>query len=160
MIVALLSVILSSLDSLLNAGAVVFTQDILRRFTVRRDSAALIAGRYSTVIIAAVASGLAVFVPSVIKGLLVCYGIWAPAILPAAIIGLWSKKPRPLAAFLSMIVGTVVGAAVGIVFLWLQQGPGRISKVETPAIVPALLCSLLAYLIGHYMQRFVGGRER
>ena len=136
MLVALLSVILSSLDSLLNAGAVVFTQDILRRFTVRRDSAALTAGRYSTVLIAAVASGLAVFVPSVIKGLLVCYGIWAPAILPAVIIGLWTKRPRPLAAFLSMIVGTVVGAAVGIVFLAFQQG--RVSKVETPAIVPAL----------------------
>ncbi len=160
MIVALLSVILSSLDSLLNAGAVVFTQDILRRFTLRRDSAALTAGRYSTIIIAAVASGLAVFVPSVIKGLLVCYGIWAPAILPAAIIGLWSKRPRPLAAFLSMIVGTIVGAAVGIVFLVYQQGQGRISKVETPAIVPALACSLVAYLIGHYLQRYVGRADR
>jgi SSS family solute:Na+ symporter len=160
MLVALLSVILSSLDSLLNAGAVVFTQDVLRRFTVRQDSAALTAGRYSTIVIAAVASGLAVFVPSVIKGLLVCYGIWAPAILPAVIIGLWSKRPRPLAAFLSMIVGATVGAAVGIVFLIFQQGQGRVSKVETPAIVPALICSLLAYLIGHHAQRFIGGRDR
>lgn len=158
MIVALLSVILSSLDSLLNAGAVVFTQDILRRFTVRQDSAALIAGRYSTIVIAAIASGLAVFVPSVIKGLLVCYGIWAPAILPALIIGLWTKRPRPLAAFLSMIVGTVVGAAVGITFLAFQHG--HVSKVETPAIVPALVCSLLAYLIGHHAQRFIGGPDR
>jgi len=160
MSVALLSVILSSLDSLLNAGAVVFTQDVLRRFTVRQDSAALTAGRYSTILIAAVASGLAVFVPSVIKGLLVCYGIWAPAILPAAIIGLWTKRPRPLAAFLSMIVGTTVGAAVGIVFLLYQQGQGRVSKVETPAILPALVCSLLAYLIGHRLHRYVGGPDR
>jgi solute:Na+ symporter, SSS family len=156
MVVALLSVILSSLDSLLNAGAVVFTQDVLRRFTVRRDSAALIAGRYSTIVIAAVGSGLAVFVPSVIKGLLVCYGIWAPAILPAVIIGLWTKRPRPLAAFLSMIVGTTVGATVGIVFLVYQQLQGHVSKVDTPAIVPALVCSLLAYLLGH----LIGGRNR
>ncbi|MGE5295153.1 MAG: sodium:solute symporter family protein [Solirubrobacterales bacterium] len=155
MVVALLSVILSSLDSLLNAGAVVFTQDVLRRFTVRRDSAALVAGRYSTIAIAAVGSGLAVFVPSVIKGLLVCYGIWAPAILPALIIGLWSKRPRPHAAFLSMIVGTTVGAAVGIAFLLYQQ-QGRVSKMDTPAIVPALVCSLLAYLLGY----LIGGRER
>lgn len=160
MSVTLLSVILSSLDSLLNAGAVVFTQDVLRRFAVHQDRAALIAGRYSTIIIAAVASGLAVFVPSVLKGLLVCYGIWAPAILPALIIGLWTKRPRPLAAFLSMIVGTTVGAAVGIVFLIVQQGQGRVSKVETPAILPALVCSLVAYLIGHHAQRFVGGRDR
>jgi len=159
MLVALLSVILSSLDSLLNAGAVVFTQDILRRFTARQDRAALIAGRYSTIVIAAVASGLAVFVPTVIKGLLVCYGIWAPAILPAVILGLWTKRPRPLAAFLSMIVGTTVGGAMGIVFLMYQQ-QGHVSKMETPAIVPALVCSLVAYLIGHHIQRFVGGRDR
>jgi len=51
-------------------------------------------------------------------------------------------------------VGTIVGAAVGIVFLASQQG--RVSKVETPAIVPALVCSLAAYLIGHHIQRYVG----
>lgn len=158
MLVALISVILSSLDSLLNAGAVVFTQDILRRFTARQDSAALTAGRYSTVVIAAIAAGLALFVPSVMKGLLVCYGIWAPAILPALIIGLWAKRPRPLAAFLSMIVGTTVGAVVGIMFLLFQYEP--VSKAQAPAIVPALACSLVAYAIGHHAHRFVGGRGR
>ncbi len=86
----------------------VFTQDILRRFTVRQDSAALLAGRYSTVMIATIAAGMALFVPSVIKGLLVCYNIWAPAILPALFLGLWIRRPRPLAGILSMTVGTVV----------------------------------------------------
>ncbi|MEN6336045.1 MAG: hypothetical protein ABFE01_17465, partial [Phycisphaerales bacterium] len=65
-------------------------------------------------------------------------------------------RPRPHAAFLSMIVGTTVGAAVGIVFLVYQQGQGRVSKVDTPAIVPALVCSLLAYLLGY----LIGGRDR
>ncbi len=157
-IVALFSVVLSSLDSLLNAGAVVFTQDILRRFTVRQDDAALVAGRYSTVAIAAVASGLSLFVPSVMRGLLVCYSIWAPAILPALIIGLWIKQPKPWAGFLSMIVGTAVGVGASIWFLQLQHG--AILKVRAPAIVPALLCSLIAYAIGHYAQKFFGGRHR
>jgi solute:Na+ symporter, SSS family len=157
-IVAMFSVVLSSLDSLLNAGAVVFTQDILRRFTLRQDDKALVAGRYSTVAIAVLASGLSLYVPSVIRGLMFCYSIWAPAILPALIIGLWIKRPRPLAGFLSMIVGTSVGVGASIWFLHVQYG--AISKVRAPAIVPALLCSLLAYAIGHYAQRFFGGHDR
>jgi SSS family solute:Na+ symporter len=151
LLVALVSIVLSSLDSLLNAGAVVFTQDIIRRFAARRDSAALAAGRYSTVVIAVVAAGLALFVPSVMKGLLVCYSIWAPAILPALIIGLWTRQPRPLAGFLSMTVGTVVAIVFQLeIFV----------KTEVSAIIPALACSLMAYAVGHYVQRIPGGPSR
>ncbi len=157
-IVAMFSVVLSSLDSLLNAGAVVFTQDILRRFTFRQDESALVAGRYSTIAIAAVASGLSLFVPSIIRGLLFCYSIWAPAVLPALIIGLWIKRPRPWAGFLSMVVGTTVGVGASLWFFHVQTG--AIAKLRAPAIVPALMCSLLAYAAGHYAQRFLGGRQR
>ncbi|HNS20441.1 MAG TPA: sodium:solute symporter family protein [Sedimentisphaerales bacterium] len=148
LLVSLVSVVLSSLDSLLNAGAVVFTQDILRRFTARQDSAALIAGRYSTVAIAAVAAGMAAFVPSVIEGLLICYKIWAPAILPALILGLWLRRPRPLAGILSMIVGTVVP-----ILLQLEM----IFPTDVGAVLPALVCSLAAYAVGHGLQGLFRG---
>ena len=152
LLVSLVSIVLSSLDSLLNAGAVVFTQDILRRFTARQDSAALIAGRYSTVAIAAVAAGIAAFVPSVIEGLLVCYKIWAPAILPALIFGLWLRKPRPLAGILSMTVGTVVP-----ILLQLEM----IFPTDVGAVLPALVCSLAAYAVGHCLHGlFQGGSNR
>ncbi|NLZ05887.1 MAG: sodium:solute symporter family protein [Phycisphaerae bacterium] len=141
LLVSLVSIVLSSLDSLLNAGAVVFTQDILRRFTVRQDSAALLAGRYSTVMIATIAAGMALFVPSVIKGLLVCYNIWAPAILPALFLGLWIRHPRPLAGILSMTVGTAVA-----ILLQLET----FVKTEVGSILPALVCSLAAYAVGHF----------
>jgi len=151
LLVALVSIVVSSLDSLLNAGAVVFTQDIIRRFAARQDSAALIAGRYSTVVIAAVAAGMAVFVPSVIKGLLVCYNIWAPAILPALFLGLWIRHPRPLAGLLSMAVGTVVA-----ILLQLET----FVKTGVGAILPALICSLLAYALGHYAHGLFGRPNR
>ncbi len=152
LLVSLVSIVLSSLDSLLNAGAVVFTQDIIRRFAARQDSAALTAGRYSTVVIAAVAAAMAVFVPSVIKGLLVCYNIWAPAILPALILGLWIHKPRPLAGILSMVVGTVVA-----ILFQLET----VFETDVVAVLPALICSLAAYAAGHYIQGLlVGGPDR
>jgi len=151
LLVALVSIVVSSLDSLLNAGAVVFTQDIIRRFAARQDSAALKAGRYSTVAIAAVAAGMALFVPSVIKGLLICYNIWAPAILPALFLGLWIRHPRPLAGLLSMAVGTVVA-----ILLQLQT----FVKTDVGSILPALVCSLVAYALGHYAQNLFGRVDR
>jgi SSS family solute:Na+ symporter len=142
LLVALVSIVLSSLDSLLNAGAVVFTQDIIRRFAKLPDRIALKAGRYSTIIIAGVAAAAAVFVPSVIEGLLACYSIWAPAILPALIFGLWLKAPRPLAGILSMGVGT----CVAVIFQFVLP-----TVIKVPAIIPALGSALLAYALGHWL---------
>jgi len=140
LLVVLVSVVMSSLDSLLNAGAVAFTEDVVKPFVKLGDTAALNVGRSATIIIAMVAAAGAVAVPDIIKGLLMCYTVWAPAILPALIIGLWVRQPRPLAAVLSMAVGTI-GA---IVFqLFFPQG------IKDAAIIPALASGLIAYFAGH-----------
>ena len=147
LLVTLVSVVLSSLNSLLNAGAVVLTQDILRRFAHLPDRVALRPDATATILIAGLAAAAAMFVPSVIKGLLFCYSIWAPAILPALVIGLWLKRPRPLAGVLSMIVGTLVAVAFKFPFF---------SWTGIPPILPALACSLLAYAVGHWAQGLIG----
>ena len=147
MLVTLVSIVLSSLNSLLNAGAVVLTQDILRRFANLPDRVALQAGRGATILVAGLAATVAMFVPSIIRGLLFCYSIWAPAILPALVLGLWLKRPRPWAGALSMIVGTLVAVA----FKW-----PFFSRTGIPPILPALACSLLAYALGHGAQGLLG----
>ncbi|MBN2269229.1 MAG: sodium:solute symporter family protein [Sedimentisphaerales bacterium] len=144
LLVVLISVIMSSLDSLLNAGAVVFTQDIVKPFAKLSDNAALNLGRCATIAIAATACAGAVAVKSIVSGLLVCYTIWAPAILPALIIGLWVKRPHPLAGILSMGVGTIVA----IVFEFVYH-----SAIGIPTIIPALGAGLLAYALGHWMEK-------
>jgi len=148
LLVVLVSVVMSSLDSLLNAGAVAFTQDIVKPFAELPDEAALNVGRCATIVIAAVAAAGAVAVPSIISGLLICYTIWAPAILPALIAGLWIKRPRPLAAMLSMAVGTLVAIMFQFVFP---------SAIDVPAIIPALGAALLAYVLGHWLDRSKSG---
>ena len=140
LLVVLVSVVMSSLDSLLNAGAVAFTQDIVKPFTDLSNGKALNIGRSATIIIAVIASAGAVFVPGIIDGLLICYTIWAPAILPALIIGLWVKHPRPLAGILSMGVGTVVAVMFELIIP---------DSIGIPAIIPAIASALLAYLLGH-----------
>jgi len=154
LLVVLVSVVMSSLDSLLNAGAVAFTQDIVKPFVELPDASALNVGRAATIIIALIAAAGAVAVPSIIGGLLICYTIWAPAILPTLIIGLWIKRPRPLAGALSMGVGTVVAILLWLI-LWLIFKYVHPSDVEIPPliIIPAIGAALLAYALGHWIQR-------
>jgi SSS family solute:Na+ symporter len=158
LLVVLVSVVMSSLDSLLNAGAVAFTQDILKPFVKLPDTSALNVGRAATIVIALVAAAGAVAVPSIIGGLLICYTIWAPAILPTLIIGLWIKRPHPLAGILSMGVGTVVAIMLWII-LWLIFKYVYPSDVEIPPliIIPALGAALLAYALGHWIERNKSG---
>jgi len=142
LLVVLVSVIMSSLDSLLNAGAVAFTQDIVKPFSKLSNGAALNTGRAATIIIAIIAAAGALAVPSIIGGLLICYAIWAPAILPALIIGLWVKRPRPLAGILSMGIGTVTSVTFEFIFPDL---------FDIPVIIVALGAALVAYIIGHWI---------
>ena len=150
LLVVLISIIMSSLDSLLNAGAVAFTQDIVKRHMNLEDRAALSVGRGATIIIALTAAVGAVAVDSIIDGLLVCYTIWAPAILPALIIGLWIKRPQPLAGILSMSAGSIVAVTLWVTFTVILRWT---TEAEiSPIIIPALAASLFAYAVGHWLQ--------
>ncbi|MCP4450208.1 MAG: hypothetical protein GY809_02005 [Planctomycetes bacterium] len=144
LLVVLLSIIMSSLDSLLNAGAVSFTQDILRFISPPvSDRTSLMQGRWATVIIGAAAAAGALLVPSIIEGLLFCYSIWAPAVLPALLLGLWMPEPKPLAGLLSMLAGSLSGIVFTVVLERTQS--------NIPPILPALAIALTAYLIGHHL---------
>ncbi|MFQ6035037.1 MAG: sodium:solute symporter [Sedimentisphaerales bacterium] len=151
LLVVLVSVVMSSLDSLLNAGAVAFAEDIVKPFAKLKDAAALNIGRCATIIIAAIAAAGALAVPSIIDGLLICYAIWAPAILPALLIGLWVKHPKPLAGILSMGSGAAVAVTLWVMFKFVFNWP--IEVCVGRIIIPGLGSALLAYALGHFIIR-------
>ena len=99
LLVVLMAIVMSSLDSLLNAGAVSFARDVADAWVTLSDHGTLLVARAATVLIAVVAALAAILseaeVPRIIDGLLICYNLWAPAILPALVLGLWIKQPRP-----------------------------------------------------------------
>jgi len=152
LLIVLVSVVMSSLDSLLNAGAVAFTEDFVKPFVPLSDGTALNVGRCATIVIAAIAAASTPVVPSIIDGLLICYTIWASAILPALIIGLWVKHPRPLAGILSMGVGTAV-AMIAIILLFIFPSAIGTSVI----IIPGLGAALLAYVLGHWIETIKSG---
>ena len=149
LLVVLISVVMSSLDSLLNAGAVSFTQDIVKPFSPLTNGNSLNTGRIATIVIAIVAAVCALAVNNIINGLLTCYAIWTPAILPSLIFGLWIKNPKPLAGILSMGIGLVISVALWITFIFILKWPVELSLPRV--IIPGLMFSLLAYLIGHLL---------
>jgi SSS family solute:Na+ symporter len=149
LLVVLISIIMSSLDSLLNAGAVAFTQDVVKPFSSLTNAHSLDIGRSATIVIAIVAAVCALVVQNIINGLLTCYAIWSPAILPALIIGLWIKRPRPLAGILSMGVGSAISVTLWIIFKFILNWSLEVSLPRV--IIPGLVFSLLAYLIGHLL---------
>ena len=158
LLVVLLSVIMSSLDSLLNAGAVSLTEDIFKPFIPISDEKALTLGRSATVLIAIAAAGGALMVPSIIEGLLRCYSIWAPAILPALMLGLWIKQPRPWAGILSMLAGSL--SAV-LLLVFNAKAPDKIPELtKIPVILPALLIAVIMYGLGHIVSRPTHVRKR
>jgi SSS family solute:Na+ symporter len=150
LLVVLTAIIMSSLDSLLNAGAVCVSRDLVGTMTPLSDRGALYVGRGATVGIAVAAAGAAVLsetdVPGIIDGLLVCYNLWAPAILPAVILGLWIKRTRPAAGVLSILAGAGSAAAMELPAL-----KARVEVTGIPSIVLALTVGLFAYAVGHWL---------
>jgi len=148
MMLALVSVVMSSLDALLNAGAVAFARDLAPKSKQGADRRALRTGRVATIVMAIIAAGVSPMVPSIIEGLLICYTIWAAAVLPSLLAGLLLDRPRPLAGLLSMTVGTLAALA-GVIALFVKA-----SFMQTPlVIVPALAASVAAYGAGHALDR-------
>lgn len=148
--VVLISIVMSSLDSLLNAGAVSFTQDIVKPLHPVPDEQALRIGRLATLSIAALAAFFALKVEGILDGLLYCYTIWAPAILPALIGGLWIRRPKVMAGMLSMLVGVGVSLLSNLLLshCWPESWP----QVDTAVtILPSLVAAILAYVIGHHL---------
>jgi SSS family solute:Na+ symporter len=148
MLVILISIVMSTMDSVLNAGAVSFTQDIVKPFFSISDEKALKIGRLATLCIAALAALFALRVENIIKGLLYCYTTWAPAILPALIAGLWLKRPAPLAGLLSMLTGTGVSLLANTLIARHYQ-----HLDSAVAILPALLASVGVYVLGHFISQ-------
>lgn len=133
---ALFAIIMSSLTSLLNSGAVSLTRDV---FGVTDDTRRLPIARWATVGLSAISFVGGVLVPGLVEGLILCYTVWAPAILPSIIFSLFLRKPRPAAALLSISVGAL--SAV----VW-HLGFEKATGVE--AVIPALVLSVIGFGVG------------
>ncbi|MFC1606845.1 sodium:solute symporter family protein [Candidatus Latescibacterota bacterium] len=132
-VAAMISIIMSSQDSFLNAASIAFSSDIAGVFSLKfvQGKKALGYSRMLNILIGIIAVAFATKVPSIIDALLYCYTLWAPTIVLPLVIALLRKQVQPYAAFSAIILG---GVATGV---W-EWG------LNNPYDIPSLLVGVLA----------------
>lgn len=136
-IAALISIIMSSQDSILNAASVSFNRDLISNLMKSDSNNRLLQRtRILNVGIGIVATVFAINVPSVVDALLYCYTLWAPTIVLPLIIGVLYKKANKNAALYAILSG---GVATGL-WEWVLNIPQ-----EIPSILIGLLVNQIVF---------------
>ncbi len=149
--VALIAIVMSSQESVLNAGAVAFTRDLVNMFGKMSDRSSLLLTRLFTLVAGVLATIFAVFAPSIIDGLLIMYSIWAPAIIIPLVAALYLRTTKPAAGFLSILAG---GGGSLVWRLVLDEPLG------VPSVLIGLAAALGAYVIGHRLGGEIASQEK
>lgn len=150
LLAALVAIVMSSQESVLNSGAVVLVRDIVSPVLRLSEKDSLVLAKVSTVVIGAASIFVGQYTSSVIDGLLNVYSLWAPTVLLSLLFGLYIESTRPLAAWLSMALGG--GACV--VWQFVLHEPNGV-----PTILVGLTASVLGYLVGHLAGRPVNASQ-
>jgi SSS family solute:Na+ symporter len=139
LLAAVVAIVMSSQESVLNSASVAFVRDIVGIFWEPKEKTTLILAKVSTLGIAVIAILAAQYSPSIIEGLLLVYAVWAPTIIVPLIAGLYLREPKPLASWLSIIGG----AAASLSWQFAKE-PGGV-----PAILIGMAAAILLYTVGH-----------
>lgn len=145
-VVAILGVVMSSSDSLLNYGSTLFTRDIVNVLlpTIENnDTVQLKTAKLVTLVLGGLSALLALYAPSVIDSLLLCYTVWVPVILVPLLASVYLEKPPFQAALFSMIVGLLV------TLIW------HFTSLKTlfPTILVGLAISVSTYTIVYFIKK-------
>jgi SSS family solute:Na+ symporter len=147
-LVAIAAMVMSTQEGLLNAASVCLSQDLLGFSRTLPDRTRLLLARAATVVFGSVAVAFAVKAPGIIDGLLICYSIWAPTILPALI---WALAGLPTPKW-SGVLSTVFGGTVAALVIVSKSG----GTDPTRAVLFGLGASAVGFLIGFALKPKTG----
>ncbi len=142
-LVALAAIVMSTQESLLNAASVCMTRDLIPSRWSEKNP--LLIARIGTLLFAVAATWLGLRAPSIIDGLLVCYSIWAPTVLPSLIWALAGFRTSNLGGVLSILGGGITSASI-LVFHIASGDPAI-------AILAGLSASIVCGMAGVVSQR-------
>ncbi|MDY7092625.1 MAG: sodium:solute symporter family protein [Acidobacteriota bacterium] len=114
LVVGFAAIVMSSQESVLNAGAVAFVRDLAPRAISEDDKKAILWSRSITIFMGSAAIVLALIAPTIIDGLLICYAIWAPSVVPALLWALFGLPTSRWSGFLSILSGAVVAGSLQV----------------------------------------------
>ncbi|MCP4550986.1 MAG: sodium:solute symporter family protein [Bacteroidetes bacterium] len=133
---ALIGVVMSTQDSLINSASITFGKDILSPFNLNIKQTYLYS-RFVCVFVGVLSIVFSTYIPNIISSLLLFYSIWIPSMLVPLIFSVYKKNLNWQSAITSMISGIITG------LIW-----SRFDITEyTPSIIGGLSVSLLAYIL-------------
>lgn len=145
-IAGMISIVMSSADSFLNAASVALVQDVWkplrRRETTERENLAV--ARWTNLLTGGIALAFAVSIPNVLDILIAAYDFWAPTILVPLVAVLLGTRARPAAFYAAVVAGVagtvgwdrvldrpfgfqgfLVGTALAFVAFMVARGPAK-----------------------------------
>jgi SSS family solute:Na+ symporter len=104
-VAALLSIVMSSMDSMLQSGAVSVTSDVFGFKHENKKS--LVTSRIATIILGILGGVLALLIPDLISTLLIIYSLWVPVIMIPLLYAVFSDSINKWAGPAAMILGGI-----------------------------------------------------
>ncbi len=139
-VIAMIGVVMSSQDSILNSAAVIFSEDLVAPLRSQMsDGQKLLFSKLSTIGIGVIAIIVAGFVDSIMEVLSIVFGYYIPIMVPLVLLSVFLKRHYWQAAMVSMILTPLS------FLLWEFYGLNEVF----PSVVLAFLINFLGYGVVH-----------
>jgi len=144
-IAGVISIVMSSADSFLNASAVAFTNDIVKPLSKKYNSSSeLLQVRLINVLTGIIAIIFAVKIKSILDILLYSYNFWSPIVLAPlamAILGFKTKAKH-------FIAGAIAGVIGVIIWNFILKNPAGLD-----GLIIGLFCNFIVLLVYYNISR-------
>ena len=145
LVIGVLTMVMSTADSKLNSGAIMFSHDIASNLNFIKKENELIVSRIATVVIGIVALLMALKFDNLLKLFLFGYSFYMPIVtvpFTLAVLGFRTTST-------SALIGMSCGLFVSLGWMYLDNG--------VDSVIPALLVNLTAMFSYHYFTGQLGG---
>ncbi len=144
-IAGVISIVMSSADSFLNAASVAFINDIVipLKKTNLKSNQELFAARFINLFVGIVSIIFAIKIKSILDILIYSYNFWSPIVLVPLVAAILGAK----ANITSFVTGAIAGIAGVVAWNFILHNPGEID-----GLIIGIICNGLAFLIAHLVQ--------
>jgi len=142
-IAGIVSIVMSSADSFLNAASVAVVQDVWKplRRTPPTERQSLAVARWTNLLTGAIALAFALSIPNVLDILIAAYDYWAPTVLVPLVAALLGVRAAP-AAFYAAVIAGMVGTLAWDLMLGRPLG--------LQGLIAGAALALLAFLVARW----------
>ena len=139
-VIAMIGVVMSSQDTVLNAGSILFSEDLVGSLRPMTAKQKLIAAKLYTILMGVVCIIMASYMSSILEVIMIVTEYYIPVMIPVIIFSIIKKNCHWQSALISMLVGFISFIVWQNFFSYIM-----------PELFAALLLSTSSYLLSDYI---------